>query len=61
MQLYWTMSELMVLTRRELCELSDRILAVLPEFEAGSIERASALISLDNIRRTLVLRDYLRP
>lgn len=54
----WTITELMHLTRDELCNLADRIAAILPELEAGSLERLSALTSLDNIRRVLVLRTF---
>ena len=52
-----TISELMHLTRDELCDLADRIAAILPELEAGSRERLSALTSLDNIRRVMLRRD----
>lgn len=53
----WTIGELMHLTRDELCDLAMRIEAKLPEFEAGSIKRLSALTSLDNIRRVMIMRD----
>jgi hypothetical protein len=53
----WTISELMHLTRDELCDLATRIEDALPEFEAGSVERLNALTSLNNIRRVMVLRD----
>jgi len=53
----WTITELMHLTRDELCNLADRIVAMLPELEAGSLERSSALTSLDNIRRVVSRRD----
>ena len=51
MQLYWTVRELMVLTRRELCELYDQIVNALPDLEAGSVERREALLTLENIRQ----------
>jgi hypothetical protein len=51
-----SISELMHLTREELCDLSRRIEVNLAEFEAGSVERAMALTSLANIRRVMVLR-----
>ena len=54
-KLDWTIGELMVLTRRELCDLYDAILDILPDFEAGSVERWNALESLKNIRRVLAL------
>jgi hypothetical protein len=52
----WTFSELMHLTRDELCALACRITASLSEWESGSIERHNALLSLKNIRRVLALR-----
>ena len=56
MKLCWTVTELMHLTRNELCNLSAYILHLLPNFESGSLERSYALISLDNIRRVMVSR-----
>jgi hypothetical protein len=53
----WTITELMHLTRNELCDLADRIAAMLPELEAGSLRRLSALTGLDNIRRVMLRRD----
>jgi hypothetical protein len=53
----WTITELMHLTRDELCSLADRIAAIRPELEFGSPERLSALTSLDNIRKVMVMRD----
>jgi hypothetical protein len=55
--LHWTITELMHLTRDELCDLADRITAMLPDLEAGSLERLMALTSLDNIRRVTLRRD----
>lgn len=52
----WTITELMHLTRDELCGLAGEIAIMLPEWEAGSVERLNALTSLDNIRRVMVLR-----
>jgi hypothetical protein len=52
----WTISELMHLTRDELCKLAARIEQSLPEFEVGTAERLNALTSLDNVRRIMVLR-----
>ena len=52
----WTISELMHLTRDELCGLADRIEHVLPDLEAGSVLRHYALTSLENIRRVMALR-----
>jgi hypothetical protein len=53
----WTISELMHLTRDELCDLAARIIFKLPELEADTVARTNALASLDNIRRVMVLRD----
>jgi hypothetical protein len=52
----WTISELMHLTRDELCNLAATIERSLPEFEAGTIERLNALTSLCNIRRVMAWR-----
>jgi glutaredoxin-related protein len=53
----WTITELMHLTRDELCDLAAEIEQSLSDLEAGSIERVKALTSLDNIRRMMLLRD----
>ena len=53
----WTISELMHLTRDELCNLAATIEQSLAEFEAGTIERSDALTNLDNVRRVMVRRD----
>jgi hypothetical protein len=53
----WTISELMHLTRDELCNLATRAENALLIFEAGSVERLDALTSLNNIRRVMVRRD----
>ena len=53
----WTITELMHLTRDELCKLADRISAMLPGLEPGSPDRLSALTSLVNIRRVMLRRD----
>jgi hypothetical protein len=53
----WTITELMHLTRDELCDLTTRIALSLPELDAGTIARSEALASLDKIRRVMVLRD----
>jgi hypothetical protein len=55
MQLY-TITELMHLTRDELCDLTSDLERVLCEFEPGTVARLMALISLDNIRRVMVMR-----
>lgn len=52
----WTISELMHLTRAELCDLAAGIEDALPDLGVGTIGRVNALTSLDNIRRVMVLR-----
>jgi hypothetical protein len=53
----WTISELMHLTRDELCDLAEQIAHKLPELDADTVARSNALASLDNIRRVMLLRD----
>ena len=53
----WTITELMHLTRDELCDLAARISLALPELDAGTVARSNAIMSLDNIRRVMMLRD----
>jgi hypothetical protein len=53
----WTITDLMHLTRDELCDLATRIEGALLVCEAGSVERLDALTSLNNIRRVMVRRD----
>ncbi|MHB0769833.1 hypothetical protein ACYCVF_07455 [Bradyrhizobium sp. 1.29L] len=52
----WTISELMHLTRDELCDLASRIEGTLTGFEPGTLSRLNALTSLDNIRRVMCTR-----
>jgi hypothetical protein len=52
----WTVSELMELTRDELCEVASLIKQKLAALEADSLERVCALASLENIRRVVVRR-----
>jgi hypothetical protein len=54
----WTISELMHLTRDALCKLTGKIEQGLPEFEAGTVERSNALVSLENIRRVMTIRGF---
>ncbi|WP_316228187.1 MULTISPECIES: hypothetical protein [unclassified Bradyrhizobium] len=54
----WTLSELMNLTRDELCRLAAEIERGLAEFEPGTVERLDALVSLDNIRRVMSMRHF---
>jgi hypothetical protein len=53
-----TLTDLMRLTRTELCALLTRITNELPGFPEGSVERANAHANLVNIRRILVRRDF---
>lgn len=53
-----TLTELMRLTRIELCDLATRITNRLPEIPDGSAERHNALINLRNIRWALARRDF---
>jgi hypothetical protein len=52
------LTELMRLTRIELCDLITRITTALPDYPEGSLERANALLNLGNIRRVLARRDF---
>ena len=52
-----TITELMRLTRTELCALLTRIANELPGFPEGSAERANAHINLRNIRFVLARRN----
>ena len=51
-----TITELLRLTRGELCELAARITAELPHYPEGSPELATALTNLRNIRWALARR-----
>jgi hypothetical protein len=55
-----TITELMRLTRTELCALLTRITNDLPDFPEGSDERANAHVNLRNIRFVLARRDLAR-
>ena len=44
-----TLTELIRLSKIELCDLLARITNVLPDFPEGSFERANALLNLGNI------------
>jgi hypothetical protein len=52
-----TLTELMRLTRTELCALAARITTELAKLPEGSPDRHNALISLRNIRFALARRD----
>jgi hypothetical protein len=56
-----TITELMRLTRIELCTLLRQITEALPKFPEGSRARRNALINLCNIRRVLALRRDCSP
>lgn len=53
-----TITELMRLTRIELCDLAARITSELPAAPESSPERDTALITLRNIRAVLARRDF---
>jgi hypothetical protein len=52
-----TITELMRLTRTELCALLTRITNELPALPEGTVERANAHVNLRNIRSVLARRD----
>lgn len=51
-----TITELLRLTRVELCDLAAKITNAWPEFTEGSEEQQNARINLQNIRRVLMRR-----
>ena len=53
-----TLTELMRLTRTELCVLLMRITNDLPDLPEGSVERANAHVNLVTIRCLLARRDF---
>ncbi|HZR86316.1 MAG TPA: hypothetical protein VFB02_05905 [Bradyrhizobium sp.] len=53
---FWTIGELMYLTRDELCDLDGRVRQALTELEVGTVKRSNALVTLDDIRRVMALR-----
>lgn len=53
----WTINELQHLTRAQLIELRNRILAEMQEYEVGSEGHELALRSLENIR--IILASFL--
>jgi hypothetical protein len=54
----YSITELMRLTRAELCALLNQIAATLPTFREGSPQRTAAYINLRNIRAILARRDF---
>lgn len=52
-----TLTELMRLTRTELCGLAAKITAALPTYREGSPEPTAAYINLHNTRAVLARRD----
>ncbi len=53
-----TLTELMRLTRTELCGLAAQITNALMQLPEGSPDRNNALINLTNIRAALARRDF---
>ena len=53
-----TLTELMRLTRIELCALAAQITSALPTYPEGSPERTAACINLRNVRAVLARRDF---
>ena len=53
-----TIEELMRLTRTELSARYRDIMAALADYPDGSIERANAIETLENIRRVRTRRDF---
>ncbi len=52
----WTIDELMLLIREELCRLAEELEQGLAGLEPGTALRLTALTSLDNIRRVITWR-----
>jgi hypothetical protein len=52
-----TITELLRLTRKELCDLAAQFTAALSHYPAGSPEHTAALTTLRNIRFVLARRD----
>lgn len=52
----WTINELMLLTREELCRLAEELEQGLTRLEPGTALRTTALTSLDNLRRVMTRR-----
>ena len=50
------LDELMHLTRDELCRLAEGLERQLPCMGAGTVSRYRVLISLENIRRMMIMR-----
>ncbi|MHB0790074.1 hypothetical protein [Bradyrhizobium sp. 5.13L] len=53
-----TINDLFCLTRDELCRLTAELEQTLGSFEAGTVARMNVLVSLDNIRRTMLQRGF---
>jgi hypothetical protein len=53
-----TLTELMRLSKIELCDLAARITDAFPDFPEGSAERDNAVTNLRNIRTILARRDF---
>lgn len=53
-----TIDDLLYLTRDELCALTTGLESELDHFEAGTVARLNVLVTLDNIRRTMLSRGF---
>ena len=53
-----TLTELMRLSKFELCDLATQITNALADLPEGSAERANAVTTLRNIRSALARRDF---
>jgi hypothetical protein len=53
-----TITELMRLSKIELCDLAARITNTFPDLPEGSPERAAAVMNLRNIRTMLARRNF---
>jgi hypothetical protein len=54
----YSITELMRLTRAELCVRLNQVAATVPAFREGSPQRTTAYINLSNIRAILARRDF---
>ena len=54
----WTTTELLHMTREQLCELMCDLEHSLKRLEAGTAARANALTTLDNIRRVMLRKSF---
>jgi hypothetical protein len=54
----WTITELLHMTREQLCELRCDIERMLNGLKAGTVARGNALTSLENIRRVMLRKGF---